>query len=265
MSPAADSAGQPFEGRRFQPNPFAGDDGSADPSVVEALDALHQLAANLPETRPYGRLAEAWTALIDALQGARVLSPLVAEAGDYGVTEQGLVVEKTQELSVIHVEGPDGRPVAPVFLDVTAMTSWRSEARPIPVAASTAALAAAADGLGLLVINPGDDRAIALRRGALQALATGEAYVPAWVDPEVDAAIAQSYQALNPPIRRHRLVPGDPAGQLSGPEVVVALGVEPGLSPSEIESIAATVSVAWSENELLAGRVDGWGIKILPA
>lgn len=265
MSPAADSAGQPFEGRRFQPNPFAGDDGSADQAVVHALDALHALAANLPEKRPYARLAEAWTALIGALQGARVLSPLVTEAGDYGLTDEGLVVEKTQELSVVHVEGPDGRAVAPVFLDVAAMSRWRPEARPIPVAASTAALAAAADGLGLLVINPGDTTAITLRRGALQALATGEAYVPAWADPAVDAVVAESYSALTPPVRRHRLLPGDPAGTLSGPEVVVALGVEPGLSPSEIESIAAGLSLAWSENELLAGRVDGWGIKVLPA
>ena len=34
----ADSAGFPWEGRSFEANPFSGDDGSADPELVSAIE-----------------------------------------------------------------------------------------------------------------------------------------------------------------------------------------------------------------------------------
>jgi len=265
MSPGADSAGVPFEGRAFRPNRFAGDDGTADPAAVREIAAFHRTLADLPATRPYGALAERWISVIDALRGARVLSPLVSHAGERGLTAEGRVVDKTQELSVVHLEGPDGRPVAPVFLDTTAMTRWRADARPTPVWMPTAALAAAGDGLALMVVNPGSPESVTLRRGAIQALATGEPYVPAWMDPEVDAVIAESYREGPWPITRHRLLPGDPAQVLAGPEVVVAVGVERGLEQEQVESLAAWLSVAWTANAVLSQRVDGVGIKLLPA
>jgi hypothetical protein len=61
-------------------------------------------------------LEAAWVGVIEALKSARLLSaPIIAEAGDFGVTETGARVEKTQELSVVHVQGPDGRVLAPFF------------------------------------------------------------------------------------------------------------------------------------------------------
>ena len=36
--PHADSAGIPFEGRRFHENPLASDDGSAPEAVIEAIE-----------------------------------------------------------------------------------------------------------------------------------------------------------------------------------------------------------------------------------
>jgi hypothetical protein len=184
MLPAADSAGQPFEGRSFSSNPFAGDSGEADPTLRAALAALGELLDRDPEQRTQLELATTWGACVTALGAARVLSPLIAEAGDYGVTETGALVEKTQELSVPHLEGPDGRAVAPVFSDVAAMARWNSQARPIPVEGSRAALAAASEGLAL-VLDPGSPGTRVFRRSALEAAATGNTYVAPWMDEHV--------------------------------------------------------------------------------
>jgi hypothetical protein len=81
MSPAADSAGQPFEGRSFQPNSFQGDTGEAD-SVLEAALALFTEAR--AGTDPAAR-EEAFTAVVHALHSARLLVPLMTEAGDLRV------------------------------------------------------------------------------------------------------------------------------------------------------------------------------------
>lgn len=265
MSPDADSAGQPFAGRSFQPHPFAGDTGDADPNLTRALDAFHAVASELPDQRPYEQVGLAWEAVIEALRHARVLSPLIAEAGDFGLTDQGKVVEKTQELSVIHVEGPDGRPVAPLFSDVASMAAWRQDARPVPVDSARAAVAAAADGLAVVVVNPGSDSQVCLRRGAIESLARGSAYIAPWRDPAIASALEEGLQPYSALIPQHRVISGDPRQQLSGPEIVVVLGVVPGLDASELEKTLAAVSLAWSENDLLSSRVDGLGIKVIPA
>lgn len=265
MLPDADSAGQPFAGRSFQPHPFAGDTGEADPRLVSVLGAFHQIAHHLPESRPYDEMGRAFEAVLDALRSARLLTPLIAEAGDYGVTDSGKVVEKTQELSIIHVEGPDGRAVAPVFSDVAAMASWRADARPIPVEAARAAIAAAADGLSVMVLNPGSASHLALRRGAIEALASGSAYRVPWRDPEVLAAIERGVEDHANLVTKHRVIPGDLLQQLSGPDIVVALGVEPGLDAESLQVLLAQLSVAWSEDPVLSRKVDGIGIKVLPA
>ena len=63
-----DSAGVPWEGRSFESNPHAGDDGSADPAL---LDALLRFRAG----------SGAQTEVVDAFRTARVLIPLIAEKG----------------------------------------------------------------------------------------------------------------------------------------------------------------------------------------
>ena len=70
FSPSSgDSAGQPWQGREFDDNPFGDDDGSAPPALLGALAAF--------------RAAEVGAeAVVDALRGVRVLIPPVAEAGE---------------------------------------------------------------------------------------------------------------------------------------------------------------------------------------
>lgn len=264
MSPAADSAGQPFEGRSFHANPFSGDEGLADPALVAALSHFWHLLDDGSGQRTMSALDHAFVEVVEAVRGARLLSPLIAEAGDFGLTDAGLVVEKTQELSVVHLESPDGRAVAPVFMDVASMGAWRSDARPIPVDARKAAIAALSDGLSLMVLNPGTAHPVTLRRGVLHALASGETYSPAWLDAEILNAISQGIAAAGPLVVKHRVVPGDPGHSLAGPELIIALGLENGLTAHDINRVVANISEAWTQMDVLSRRVDGLGIKVVP-
>jgi hypothetical protein len=96
--PAGDSAGVPWEGRRFEDNPHAADDGSADPALIAALLRFRAGSGSQVE-------------VVDAFRSARVLIPLIAEKGEEGVAPSGLTVDKTQELSIVTVSAPDGRRV----------------------------------------------------------------------------------------------------------------------------------------------------------
>ncbi len=263
MLPAADSAGQPFEGRSFSANPFAGDSGEADPTLRAARAAFDELLGRQFEDRTQLDLASAWGQCVVALGGARVLSPLIAEAGDYGLTETGAVVEKTQELSVPHLEGPDGRAVAPVFSDIAAMSRWNSLARPIPVEGARAALAAASDGLPL-VLDPGSPGSRVFRRSALEAVATGNPYVAPWVDEHVRASFATVLDEYRD-VMVHRVVCGDPAQTLAGPEVVVVVGLVSGLGPEAVAALLTEISTRWASDPVVAKRCDGVGVKVLPA
>lgn len=259
MSPAADSAGQSFEGRSFEPNPFAGDTGEADRGLIATLEAFHSTEVSREKRE---ELAEA---VINALSNTRVLIPLIAHAGDYGLTDDGRVVEKTQELSVVHVEGPDGRPVAPVFSSVATLSAWKPDARPIPVDTPRAAMAAASDGLASMILDPGSRLTFSLRRGAIRCLAQSLPYVSAVRDREVVEAIGLGVLAAGSAIEGHALRSGDPLRQMAGPEIVVDIDVKPGLDRSAITELVAAMNEEWNAHPVIAERVDGLGIKVLPA
>lgn len=261
MSPAVDSAGQPFQGRSFQPNPFQGDTGLADPGLEAALQSFNQVLAGANSSA----IDAAFTSVVHALHSARLLVPLMTEAGDCGVTDEGHVVEKSQELSIVHVEGPDGRAVAPLFSSVQAMSRWNAEARPVPVDSARAALATAAEGLALMVLDPGSAHSLTLRRSALRAIATSEPYVSPLLDQEVRAALDEGFEAHRQVVVSCEVRSGDLSHTLSGPEIVVAVSLVPDLTAEELSSLLESVSARWSENALLQARVDGLGIKVTPA
>ena len=113
----ADSAGQPWAGRSFDENSHSSDDGSAPPALSAALARFRA-----------GELGQA--GVVDALREARLLIPLVAHLGEAGENEHGHTIDKSQELSIVTVAGPDGRNVLPVFSSVAAMSTWNPQARP---------------------------------------------------------------------------------------------------------------------------------------
>lgn len=248
MTPHADSAGIPFEGREFHPNPAAGDDGAADPRILEAIARFRARELGVPE-------------VLEALGAVRVLVPLLTERGDEGVGPHGQLVDKTQELALVTVAGPDGRPVLPAFTSVDAMRVWNPVARPIPVTAPRAALAAASDGLAAIVLDPGSDSEFAVRRTAFEALATGIPYLPCFADERVlQAFLAAS--AGEPAVRAVQLAPGDPDARLAGPELLVQLALDPGLRREELDALLARLGNAWGASETIAERVDSIAVRL---
>lgn len=191
----------------------------------------------------------------------RLLVPLVAHAGDEGLTDAGLRVDKTQELSLVTVEGPDGRTVLPAFSSVTALAAWNPKARPIPVAARRAALAAAAEGTELIVLDPGSPTEFALRRPAVWAIAQDLPWREAAADPEVAHAFERSV-AGEPAVGGLRLVAGDPGARLLGNDVVVVLALVPGLDQAALTAVLTRLQDAWAADPTIAERVDSLSVKL---
>jgi len=249
----ADSAGIPFEGREFHANPAADDDGSADPRLIEAVLRFRARELGMPE-------------VVAALGPARLLVPLVTDRGDEGVGPHGRLVDKTQELALVTVAGPDGRVVLPVFSSVDTMRAWNPVARPIPVSAPRAALAAAADGAGAIVLDPGSATEFALRRTGFEALATGGGFLPCFADERVlEAFLAAT--AGESVVHAVQLAPGDPDARLSGAELIVQLTLDAGLDREALDALLARLGGAWAASALIAERVDSIAIRLesLPA
>ncbi len=114
-----DSAGVPWSGRHFEHNAASDDDGSAPPALLEVLGRFRAGAATQ-------------AGVVDVIRRSRLLVPLVAEVGEFGADGTGLVHDKSAELAIVTVEGPDGRSVLPAFSSGAALRQWNPKARPVP-------------------------------------------------------------------------------------------------------------------------------------
>jgi hypothetical protein len=249
MSQAADSAGQPWEGRHFDANTFAGDDGSASEALIAALRSFH------------ARETDA-SVVVDALRDARLLIPLVAHLGEAGENEHGQLVDKSQELSIVTVEGPDGRNVLPVFSSVAAMQAWNPAARPVPADGARVALAAASEETDLVVLDPTSETEYVIRRPALWAIAKSQPWIPSHLDPEVFEAFAQSI-STELAVQDVHLIAGDPDARLVGPELIVSLELAEGLTQEELDAVLARLAHRWAASDTVAVRVDSLRVKLI--
>ena len=248
--PSADSAGVPWSGRRFEPTGFGSDDGSAPPELAAAASAFRDGTGSQE-------------AVVDAVRDARLLVPLIAEVGETELGNHGLRADKRAELSLVSVAGPDGRPVLPVFSSSEAMRVWNPRARPIPVEARRAALAAAAEGTDLVVLDPSSDSEFVLRRSAIQSIATGAGWMPPHLDPAVqalvDASVGGEHVVVSVTIES-----GDPTARLRGPELTVVVALAPGLDAEALGALVARLRDRWASSPALAA-VDSIGVRIRPA
>lgn len=243
-----DSAGVPWEGRSFESNPHAGDDGSADPAL---LDALRRFRAG------EGSQVE----VVDAFRTARVLIPLVAEKGEEGVAPSGLAVDKTQELSIVTVAAPDGRRVQPVFSSVDAMQRWDPTARPIPVEAVRAALAASSEDTDLIVLDPTSDTEFVIRRPAVWAVAQGHVWEPSFLSPEVVVALQESI-GHELAVIDVAVAAGDPDARLRGPELIVILELVDGLEREVLDAVLSRLAQRWAADDRIAVLADSLTVKL---
>ncbi|GAA1846994.1 SseB family protein [Agromyces salentinus] len=248
-----DSAGAPWAGRSFAPNPHAADDGGAPEALAAALSAFRSGDGGQAE-------------VVAAFGGARLLIPLLAELGDGGteVGEHGLAIEKSQELSIVTVEGPDGRRVLPVFASVEAMSRWNPLARPVPADGIRVALAAADEGTDLVVLDPGSPTEFVLRRPAIWAVAQSQPWHPSFESAEVRMAFARSI-STELAVLGFDLESGDPDARLAGPELVVELSLVSGLDRSELDIVLARLAQRWAADDAIATGVDSLKVRLRAA
>ncbi len=243
-----DSAGVPWEGRSFRENPDAADDGAAPERVIEAIRRFRAHEVGVAE-------------VVQALHAARLLLPLLATRGDEGVGPHGQIADKTQELALVTAAGPDGRPVLPAFTSAATMREWNASARPIPIGVPRIALAVAAEGTPLIVVDPGAATHFVLRRPSFRALATGEPWVPCFEDHEV----LQAFLTSSPDeaaLVAVQLAPGDPEARLAGAELLVQLSVRGGLEKTGLDAMVRRLGERWAADEVIADRVDSIGVVV---
>lgn len=174
-----DSAGTPFAGRSLPATGYSGDAGAGDPRLVAAL-------------RDYTTDPALEPAVLAALSAARVLVAVVASS---------------DEVALALLVGADGRHALPVFTAVETVRRWRADARPVPVDGRRAALAAAAEGADVLVVDSAGPVSYVLEgRHTLEALARGELATPAYDDQQVGAHVAAAAATL-PDVRSVHLAP----------------------------------------------------------
>lgn len=250
-NPLTDSAGQPWAGRHFEPNPSPDDDGSASPELLAAIAGFRD-----------GATGEA--AVVAAFRASRLLIPLLAELSEAGVNAHGKKVDKSQELSIVTVKGPDGRTVLPVFSSVASMAAWNTKARPVPAAGPRVALAAAGEGTDLVVLDPTSPTEFALRRPALWAIAQERDWTPSYLDPEVAAEFAMSV-IDEPAVTSLVLTAGDPDARLHGPELRIELSLIAGLDATQLADVISRLSDRWATSELIAECVDSLEIALKPS
>jgi hypothetical protein len=209
-----------------------------------------------------GNAAE--TDVVAVIRESRFLIPLLTALGESGVTDAGLVVDKSQELSIVTVTAPDGRRVLPIFTSVAAMSRWNPVARPVPATAVRVALAAASEGTDLVIIDPTSESQFGVRRPALWAIAQSMEWIPCYLDESVLDAFADAAR-LEPVVRSVAIIAGDPHALFEGAEVTVQLTLTPGLDRSELNDVLSRLQSRWAESAIIADRVDSLAVQILAA
>lgn len=127
------------DGRSLASPQFAGDDGSADPVVRQALisgaqPVTEHMARDLP---------------LELLMGARLLVAVVAVLD--AMDENG--GDKDSHMSVVSMVNPNGEKGLLAFTGLDSMAMWDPQARPVPVSGPDAARAAIDSQASAIVID----------------------------------------------------------------------------------------------------------------
>lgn len=247
----ADSAGVPWEGRGFEENTYANDNGQADQNLIDTIAKLNVAEASISD-------------VVEAFRETRVLIPLLANLGEAGEGAHGQTVDKSADLSIVTVETPDGQNGLPVFSSVSAMTAWNKDARPVPHSAVKAALAAAAEGNTRMILDPGSVSEFVFRRPMIEAIATQSKWIEPHQDKEVVAAFDEAL-AGHVELAAWSLAAGDPTSRLVSAEVELTLQLASALSQEAFSELMQAIAKKISESQVIAVRVDSLRVKLASA
>jgi len=247
----ADSAGTPWEGRSFAPAEPSTDDGSAPPALLDIIARFHAGRATAGD-------------VVDVVRESRLLIPLVAELAEAAVGATGLAADKSADLSIVTVAGPDGRNVMPVFSSAESMRAWKPLARPVPADAARVGIAAASDRTDLVVLDPKSPTEFAIRRPAVWALAQRLPWTPSHLDTEVAVEFARSGEPEGH-VRGITVASGDPGARLVGPELIVTIEIAAGLDERGLAELIGRMHERWASSDVIASRVDSVAVRAIRA
>ncbi len=149
-----------FDGTRIPDPGFAGDDGTADAVLADALSAYDGGGGDR-------------AGVLAALSSARLLVPVVAIRGEVEQDDRGLAHDKTSDMAAVLITRPDGRRGLLAFTSAASLAAWSTDARPVPVSAATAAQAAIQEQAEALVIDVSGPVRYALEGDDLHGIAGG--------------------------------------------------------------------------------------------
>ncbi|MFE7412672.1 SseB family protein, partial [Streptomyces laurentii] len=225
------------------PDPgYSDDDGSADPRLAAAL------AAWAEDRTAHGPV-------LAALQGARLLVPVVAVLGEIEIDpETGMKKEKTSDMAVPTLTAGDRRAL-PAFTSMESLHLWDPGARPVAVPLHQALAALVHEKADTLVLDMSGPVPYQVTGSALLALAEGRTSADPLDDPAVRDAVRAAV-AAEPAVLRAHLGPGTADGTL-------ALVLAEDAAPAEA---AQRVARALAADETLRARlVRGLDMALLPA
>ncbi|GGK61210.1 SseB family protein [Ornithinimicrobium pekingense] len=236
-----DTGGVPWEGRTLTGTGFDGDTGEADARLA------HLLAEADPDP----------VALVEAVSGARLIVPVVAVPGEID-DSSGIPADATSDMASVTLVAPDGQRALPAFTSTAALSTWDAGARPVPVTAQRAALAAVQEGCDVIPLDlaaPPGPAAYTLRPSMVWALAMGRAWAPAHSDEHVAAAVSAAVSDESD-VAAHRLEPG-PEHALQ-----VCLNLRPGLTADQVRALVTRVGERIATDGEARARIDALAFRL---
>lgn len=238
-----DTAGVPWQGRTLTGTGFDDDTGAADARLLQLLADPHAEAA----------------AVVAAVSAARLVVPIVAVPGEVD-RSSGHPVDVSSDMASVTLVAPDGQRALPAFTSTEALARWDGTARPVPVTARRAALAAVEEGCDVIPLDlpaPPGAAAYLLRPSMVWALATGRDWLPAHQDQQVADAVAA---AVGPEgeVVAHRL--GGDDGHLQ-----LELALSPGLPPEQVQALVARVGERIAADTDTRSRIDAVAFRLIEA
>ena len=226
-----DTAGTPWRGRTLPAGMPDQDAGGADPALIAAVARPQEEAE-----------------LVAAVARARLLVPIVAMPG----------AQASSDMAAVTLTAPDGQRALPMFSSVSAMGDWDGRARPVPVSAQRAAVAAVQEGCALLVLDPGSPRSVTLRGSMMWALAQARQWQPAYQEPLVRAAV-ESAVTGEPNVAAACARPGEHGALL------VELAVTAGLDRDAVDELVRRVGERVASDEDVRARIDSMRFRLRTA
>jgi hypothetical protein len=137
------------------------------------------------------------------------------------------------------------------------------DARPVPADGLRAAASALLDNCDWVVIDATSDTEIVLRQPSLRAIAAQQSWTPPHADPDVAADVGIAVGG-DPRISAFTLTSGDPQATGLGPDLIIRVSLEPGLSSQDFTQLLADFSARLGESQVLGERVDNLLVRVTP-